>query len=142
MDASSTLQNLLIAFGVVALLATITAALIIWWLYGRLKVLRIARDAELGETLRKVPLLLVVALDLLDMSLDVFSAPFVWLLLDRVGLKKLRNLATAAAVIPGTQILPLLTISWFLARLGGRRKSRAMQSNRPKTEDTSGGEPQ
>ena len=118
---SSLLRTGLIAFGVMALLAAVAALAILWWLHRRLEPLRIARDAELADTLRRVPLLLVVALDLLDMSLNVFAAPFVWVFLNRYGWAKLRNLATAAAALPGTQFLPVLTIAWLIARITERR---------------------
>jgi hypothetical protein len=66
-----------------------------------------------------VPLTLVVLLDLLDLSLDIFSAPVSWLILDRMGLSSLRNVSTIQGVIPGTQLIPVMTLSWLLARLLG-----------------------
>lgn len=125
---SPVLQSILIAFGVVALLAIATAAAILWWLHSRLKLLRIARDTGLGETLRAVPFALVLALDLLDMGLNLFSAPLVWILFHRMGWHKLRNLATAAAAIPGTQLVPVLSIAWIVARIAGRRADRLLEA--------------
>lgn len=121
MELSPFLQTLLVVMGLTALALTTISLLLLWWLYGRLERLRIKEDEELGETLRRVPLLLMVALDLLDTALDFFSAPFVWAFLNHMGWNKLRNLATAVAVVPGTQLLPILTISWLLVRVLGKR---------------------
>lgn len=125
---SPILQTLLVAIGVVALLAVMVAGLLLWWLHGRLKLLRIATDTGLGETLRTVPFTLMLALDLLDMGLNFFSAPFVWILFNRMGWNKLRNLATAAAAIPGTQLVPVLTIAWIVARIAGRRSDALLEA--------------
>jgi hypothetical protein len=75
-------------------------------------------EAGFAETLRAVPLRLVIGLDLLDMGLDVLATPLVWLMLDRAGLKPLRNVAAIEAVIPFTQPIPLLTLCWAGLRIG------------------------
>jgi len=67
--------------------------------------------------MRYVPLGLVVLLDLLDFGLDIFSAPIMWIALDRMGLPNLRNKATIEALIPATNIVPTFTLCWFAARL-------------------------
>jgi hypothetical protein len=81
--------------------------------------LRIPPDAEFFSSMRRVPLSLVIFLDLLDFGLDIFSAPIIWVLLDRMGLPNLRNKATIEAVIPITGPIPTFTICWFAARLFG-----------------------
>jgi hypothetical protein len=81
--------------------------------------LRIPPDADFFSTMRMVPLSLVIFLDLLDFGLDIFSAPIIWVLLDRMGLPNLRNKATIEAVIPITGPIPTFTICWFAARLFG-----------------------
>jgi hypothetical protein len=64
-----------------------------------------------------VPLSLVVGLDLLDLGLDVFSAPIIWVILNRFGLQALRNVATVEALIPISGPIPTLTIAWIAARV-------------------------
>jgi hypothetical protein len=36
-----------------------------------------------------------------------------------MGLSSLRNVSTIQGVIPGTQLIPIMTLSWLLARLLG-----------------------
>ncbi|HRH41624.1 MAG TPA: hypothetical protein PKY82_08275, partial [Pyrinomonadaceae bacterium] len=48
---------------------------------------------------------------------DIFSAPIMWMVLDRMGLPNLRNKATIEALIPITNVIPTFTVSWFAARL-------------------------
>ena len=79
--------------------------------------LRIPPDADFFTTMRYIPLSLVIVLDLLDFGLDIFSAPIMWIALDRMGLPNLRNKATIEALIPLTNVIPTFTVSWFAARL-------------------------
>jgi hypothetical protein len=79
--------------------------------------LRIPPDADFFTTMRYIPLPLAIVLDLLDFGLDIFSAPIMWIALDRMGLYNLRNKATIEALIPFTNVLPTFTVSWFVARL-------------------------
>ena len=79
--------------------------------------LRIPPDADFFTTMRYIPLSLVIVLDLLDFGLDIFSAPIMWIALDRMGLHNLRNKATIEALIPFTNVIPTFTVSWFAARL-------------------------
>jgi hypothetical protein len=62
------------------------------------------------------------------LGLDLLSAPIVWVVLHRLGWSRLRNLATAAAAIPGTQFVPVLTVAWGLARLTGKRADRLLET--------------
>jgi hypothetical protein len=93
------------------------------------------------DTLRRVPLGLVVALDLLDLALDVFAAPIVWVLLDRTNLRPLRKVAAVEALIPFTNVLPTMTVCWFIARMPGARDgagalpARAPRKRVPNTAD-------
>jgi hypothetical protein len=79
--------------------------------------LRIPPDADFFTTMRYIPLLLAIMLDLLDFGLDIFSAPIMWIALDRMGLYNLRNKATIEALIPVTNMIPTFTACWFAARL-------------------------
>jgi len=79
--------------------------------------LHIPREADFFTTMRHIPLVLAVLLDLLDFGLDIFSAPILWIALDRMGLPNLRNKATIEALIPITNVIPTFTVSWLAARL-------------------------
>lgn len=98
------LINLLI-FGVLITLA-----------YHRLKTIDIPPDADFRQTIRLVPFFLVLAIDLLDLTLDILAVPIVWVILDRLGLKALRNVSALEALIPFTQPIPTLTIAWLGVR--------------------------
>jgi len=83
----------------------------------RIRELRVPPDADFFTTMRHIPLILTILLDLLDFGLDIFSAPIVWIVLDRMGLPNLRNKAVIEALIPFTSPIPLFTLSWIAARL-------------------------
>lgn len=100
----------------------LTLALILFLLIAhKVRRLNIPPGAGFGETLLYTPLLLVLAIDLLDLGLDVLAAPVTWVLLDRIGLKALRNISAVEALIPFTGPIPTLTISWIWVRLFGPR---------------------
>ncbi len=104
-----------------------------------LRRLRVPPDADFATTLRLVPMPLVIVLDLLDLGLDIFAAPLVWLVLSRYRLHALRNVAAFEALVPFTQVLPTLTTAWVLVRvLGLGRVPRA--GNVIDTEETSPGQ--
>jgi len=108
-------RTLLVVGFVCATLGVVLLALV----YRSLRRIRVPSDADFFSTLRVVPLGLVMALDLLDLSLDIFATPIVWIVLSRFRLHALRNVAAVEALIPFTQPIPVLTLSWFLARLLG-----------------------
>jgi hypothetical protein len=101
----------------IALAALILSALALAWALRTLRRVRVPPDADFFTTIRAVPLSLVVGLDLLDLALDSFSAPIIWLILNRYGLQALRNVATVEALIPITGPIPTLTLSWLAARM-------------------------
>jgi hypothetical protein len=51
------------------------------------------------------------------LALDVFSAPIIWMILNRFGLQALRNVATIEALIPISGPVPTLTLAWLAARI-------------------------
>ncbi len=110
------LRSFLTALAIFALLALALAAAVLCLAWRKLRRIRISADADFFTTVRAVPLSLVVGLDLLDLALDVFSTPITWLLLDRLGLKALRNVATVKAAIPLGDMIPALTLAWLAAR--------------------------
>lgn len=85
----------------------------------KLRRMKIPPNATFAETLHYAPLVVVVGIDLLDLGLDILAAPLSWIILDRLGLKALRGVATVEALIPGTQLIPTLTLCWFGVRLLG-----------------------
>lgn len=108
------LLKLLLAVAVVAL---ILAGIVLFWAFRALRRVRVPANADFFTTVRAVPLSLVVGLDLLDLALDSFSAPIIWLILNRHGLQALRNVASVEALIPITGPIPTLTLSWLAARI-------------------------
>ena len=111
------LRDLLGFLAILSLVALVAALVLGALLWRRLRRLHVTPGAGFWETLRQVPLGLVVLLDLLDFSLDVLSTPIVWWLLGRFNLRALRDVASVEALIPFTGPLPTMTICWALARL-------------------------
>lgn len=106
---------LVAAMGVALVIAAVGLAL--GW--RTIKQLRVPAGAGFFATMRYIPLSLVILLDLLDFGLDIFAAPISWILLDRLGLKGLRNKAAIEALIPFTQPIPTFTLGWVAARTMG-----------------------
>jgi hypothetical protein len=102
---------------VVAVVALILAGIALALAFRLLRKVRVPANADFFTTVRAVPLALVVGLDLLDLALDVFSAPIIWMILNRFGLQALRNVATIEALIPISAPIPTLTLAWFAARM-------------------------
>jgi len=117
MISTDTLQTVgLILLGSM-LAALLLAGLFLWWAARQLRRIHIPADADFTETLRHTPLLLVLGIDLLDLGLDFLSVPIAWVILDRLGLKALRGVSVVQAAVPGTQMLPLMTLTWIAVRL-------------------------
>lgn len=110
------LIDLLKIFAVIAAVALVLAAVALFFAVRKLRRIRLPADADFFTAVRAVPLSLVVGLDLLDLGLEVFSAPIIWVLLNRTGLQALRNTAAIEALIPVTGPIPTMTIAWFAAR--------------------------
>lgn len=103
-------------FGVIAAVCIITALIGLTLLVRSMRRLQVPHDADFFTTMRLIPLPLVVLLDMLDFGMDVFAAPLVWLFLDRMGLRSLRNKAVVEALIPFSGPIPTFTIAWIAAR--------------------------
>ena len=112
---SNLLFWLLVAMGAALAVAVLGLALI----WRQVRRLNVPPNAGFFDTLRYVPLTLVILLDLLDFGLDIFAAPVSWIVLDRLGLRGLRNKAAIEALIPFTQPIPTFTLGWVAARLFG-----------------------
>ncbi len=118
-------------FGMVALAILVFCLLLGLTLGGialfKLRKLDVPPNATFVESLFYTPLLVVIAVDLLDLAFDFLAAPISWTLLDRLGLKALRGVSTVEALIPGTQLIPLMTLCWIgvrLLRLAGNQSPR------------------
>ncbi|MGH2542853.1 MAG: hypothetical protein ACRDIB_08655 [Ardenticatenaceae bacterium] len=106
---------LLIISGTSLLLAAVMGV----WVWQRVRHLRLPPEATFVEAMRLTPFSVVLFLDLLDLGLDVFSAPISWVVLSRLGLQQLRGATVLEALIPGTQAIPTMTTAWLLVRLFG-----------------------
>jgi len=78
--------------------------------------LDIPEDADFFETLQIIPITVPLALDLLDLAFDIFAAPIAWIVLELLGLRSLQLITVFEGLIPGTQLIPTMTIAWVLSR--------------------------
>ncbi len=90
--------------------------LLLGWVIWRVRRIQLPQEAGFFTALRATPLIVVILLDLLDMSLDFLSAPIAWTLLSYLGLAPLRGVTVVESLIPGTQLLPTMSIFWIIAR--------------------------
>lgn len=114
---NTTWRTWLTAFLILAGVSLLLALALLIWILRRIKRINLPADAGTLAALRMTPLPIVVLLDLLDLSLDVFSAPVSWAILGRLGLGPLRGVTVIEGLIPGTQLIPTMTLAWLLARL-------------------------
>jgi len=117
-----TIRLIGIIFFIIFLVALIGSLTILLLSAHRIRSIKIPPDATFAETLHYTPLVVAIAIDLLDLGLDILAAPLSWAILDWLGLKALRGVATVEALIPGTQIIPTMTLCWFGVRLLGIRQ--------------------
>ena len=113
-----------IVVAVIAIAMLITLILLVWIIL-RIRRIDLPPNADFLAALRATPLIIVIVLDLLDFSLDVFSAPVTWVLLSYLKLAPLRTVAVIKDIIPVTNFIPLMTLSWLYARLSAEREITA-----------------
>lgn len=94
----------------------LSALLLLGWVIWRVRRINLPDD-DLLSALLATPLVVVVLLDLLDLGLDFLSAPIAWPLLGHLGLKPLRGVTVIESLIPGTQLIPTMTLAWIAARI-------------------------
>ncbi len=111
-DFRPVLYIILAFMGASLLLAMLLLGFILW----RVKRINLPPNATFMSALRATPLSVVIFLDLLDFGLDIFGAPVAWVVLSRLGLAPLRGVTMVEQVLPGTQLIPLMTLAWFVAR--------------------------
>lgn len=115
------LRTLGVAFLICAGVSVLLGTLLLVLAVQQVRHLNIPPDADLTTTLQHVPLLVVVAIDLLDLGLDVLALPIVWIVLDRMNLRALRNVSSIEVLIPFTGPIPTMTLAWLAVRVLGVR---------------------
>lgn len=123
------LQNfVMILLGTMAV-ALVVAVILLIAIIVSVRHIQVPPGAGFAETLLYTPLLIVLFLDVLDLALDFLSAPIAWVVLDRLGLKGLRGVATAESLIPLTQGIPTMTLAWAGVRLMGKDRVMALKDH-------------
>jgi hypothetical protein len=117
-----TLRAIGLAFLAIVTVSLVLAVIFLAVAAAQLREIKIPPDAGFAETLLYTPLLVVLAIDVLDLALDFLAAPASWVILDRLGLRALRGVASVEALIPGTQLLPTMTVCWLAVRLLGTHR--------------------
>lgn len=115
-------RQLAIIAGILIGIGMFLSLVLLTWIYWRIRRIRLPENADFITTLRATPFVVVLLLDLLDFSLDFLSAPIAWAILSRLGLKALRGVTVVESLIPGTQVLPTMTLAWIVARITGPRR--------------------
>ena len=104
-------------FLLLSIIASITFVVLSVWAWRSMRRIRLPQNLSFVEALRLTPLPVVILLDLLDLVFDIFAAPISWVLLGWLGLSPLRSVTMAEAVVPGTQLIPTMTVAWLAVRL-------------------------
>lgn len=113
-------RALLLVFIAVSAVGLTLSLAVLGWVLWRVRRIQLPVGADALTALRMTPLAVVILLDLLDLSLDIFSAPVSWTILGYLGLSPLRGVTVVESLIPGTQLLPTMTLAWLAARWLGR----------------------
>lgn len=114
------LQNFVLVLLSVMSVALIIALILLVIIIIQVRRINVPPGAGFAETMLYTPFLVVVFLDVLDLALDFLSAPIAWIVLDRLGLKGLRGIATFESLIPLTQAIPTMTLAWIAVRVMGK----------------------
>jgi hypothetical protein len=114
---NETFGNILSTLLIIMAICVVVALVGLFMLTRTIRRLRVPYEADFFTTMRYVPISLVILLDLLDFGLDIFAAPISFIVLDRMGLRGLRNKAAIEALIPFTQPIPTFTLGWIAARV-------------------------
>jgi hypothetical protein len=113
-------RALLLVFIAVSAVGLTLSLAVLGWVLWRVRKIQLPVGADALTALRMTPLAVVILLDLLDLSLDIFSAPVSWTILGYLGLSPLRGVTVVESLIPGTQLVPTMTLAWLAARWLGR----------------------
>jgi hypothetical protein len=110
-------------YSFIALILTISAItiiptlLLLAWVVWQVKKINLPADADFMTALRATPLVIVVLLDLLDLTFNFMSAPISWVILTYLGLQPLRGVTIVEDILPGTELIPTMTAAWIMARV-------------------------
>jgi len=84
-------------------------------------IFRIIRRMTVGlddtglYALRSVTIAVPLAIDAVDLGLDFFGSPLAWFIANQTPLKPLRGASLWESLVPGTQLLPTMTLGWYWA---------------------------
>ncbi len=121
LTVSEALTRGLVAFGVCAAIALVGAITLLVIAARQIMEVEVPEDADFFETLRAIPVTVPLALDLLDFAFDFFAAPIAWFVLEMLGLQALQMVTVFEGLIPGTQLIPTMTIAWLMVRAVKRK---------------------
>jgi hypothetical protein len=110
-------RDVLIFLAALAGVSLVLALIVLAWVLWRVRHINLPPGADFFTALRMTPLSVVILLDLLDLGLDFLSAPISWVILGKLGLAPLRGVTMIESLIPGTQVLPTMTLAWIIARV-------------------------
>ena len=116
----SDFSTLLWIIGIVLAIAIVITLALVVWIVLRIRRIDLPPGADFLTALRATPLIVVIVLDLLDFSLDIFSTPITWAVLTYLRLAPLRLVAVVKDLIPVTNLIPLMTLCWLYARFKER----------------------
>lgn len=118
-------REVVIVAGICMATALVGAVALLVLAARQISEIEIPEDADFFETMQHLPITVPLALDLLDMAFDIFAAPIAWLVLELLGLQVLQLITVVEGVIPGTQLVPTLTIAWLIARMMKKRQTQS-----------------
>lgn len=117
--ARISLMGILTVLASVMFIGLMLSLVLLAWVFFKVRRINLPAGSEFFDALRATPLSVVILLDLLDLSLDIFSAPVAWIVLSKLGLEPLRTVTVVKDLIPipGLEALPTMTIAWGVARV-------------------------
>jgi len=122
MEAFSEFITYLLPFLFIIMAISFGVALVLLvWIVWQVKRIELPPEADFQTALLHTPFVVVLVLDLLDISLNFMSAPVGWAILTYLGLRPLRGITVVEGVLPGTELVPTMTVAWVAVRLMGKR---------------------
>ncbi len=110
------LVDILVVVGIMMLVGLLISLALIAWVFFKIRKINLPAGTDFFDALRATPLSVVILLDVLDLGLDIFSAPVAWVVLGKLGLEPLRPVSVVKDLIPipGLEVLPAMTIAWLI----------------------------
>jgi len=119
------LRQIVLVLGLLAVFGAVLATILLVIAAQQIANLVVPPDADFFETLQHVPITVPLALDVLDLAFDIFSAPISWFVLELLGLKALQGITVLEGFIPGTQLIPTMTVAWGISRVMKKRQPQS-----------------